>query len=146
MAAARGSNPNLKFGINLYYETVLNTPNGVAWFSQDLSEALKAGFDYYAVMAYHRQTMRELKMEEKDAIRLMAEVAQKAIHAIGNPSKVMMKIQVLDWKTYEVISTKEVDEILTGILGQGKVSLSFVPYIEQFPFQVLKGKWNSAPP
>ena len=40
-------------------------------------------------------------------------------------------------------STKEVDEILSGILSHGKVSLAFVPYIDQFPIHLLKGKWDS---
>ena len=143
MTAAKESNPKLEFGINLYYETVLNTSNAVAWFSQTLSEAVEKDFDYYAIMAYHRQTMNELGMEEKKAFDLMAEVAQKAVKSVVDPFQVMMKIQVLDWKSYEVIPTKEVETLLKRILGQGEVSLAFVPYIEQFPLQQLKGKWTS---
>jgi len=142
MEAAKESNPNLQFGINLYYEAVLNHSNGVAWFSQTLSEALGKDFDYYAVMAYHRQTMKELNMEEKKAVDLMAEVAEKTVKSVGDPSKVMMKVQILDWKNYEVIPKKEVEEILTGILNRGEVSLAFVPYISQFPLHLLKGKWT----
>ena len=141
MEAARESNPNLQFGINLYYEAVLNHSNGVAWFSQTLSEALEKNFDYYAVMAYHRQTMKELKMEERKAMDLMAEVAGKAVKSVGDPSKVLMKMQILDWKSYEVLPKKEVEEILTGILNHGEVSLAFVPYIGQFPLHSLKEKW-----
>jgi biofilm PGA synthesis lipoprotein PgaB len=143
MVAARESNPNLKFAINLYYETVLNHANATAWFSQNLQGALEKGFDYYAIMAYHRQTMNELHMETKKAIDLMTEVAQKAVKSVGAPSRVIMKIQVLDWKNHEVIPTKEVETLLDGILGQGEVSLAFVPYIDQFPLQQLKGKWTS---
>jgi len=143
MAAARESNPRLEFGINLYYETVLNGSNAVAWFSQTLQEAQRIGFDYYAIMAYHRQTMHELNMERKKAIDLMAEVAQKAVKSIGDPSQVMMKVQVLDWKRYEVIPAKEVETLLDGILSEGEVSLAFVPYIDQFPLPSLKRKWVS---
>jgi len=142
MAAARESNPNVKFGINLYYEAVLNPINGVAWFSQTLSEALNKDFDYYAVMAYHRQTMKELKMEGKKAIRVMAEVAQKAISTVGDPSRVMMKVQILDWKSYEILPKEEIEEFLTEILSNGQVSLAFVPYVEQFPLHLLKKKWD----
>ena len=143
MAAARESNPHLKFGINLYYETTLNTFNGVAWFSQTLSEALKRDFDYYALMAYHRQTMRELNMEERKAIDLMGEVAQNAMKSIKDPSKVMMKLQIYDWKSQEVISRKELETLLTKVLGQGEVSLAFVPNIHQFPLHLFKGKWTT---
>lgn len=142
MSTAKESNPNLQFGINLYYETVLNHSNAVAWFSQSLSAALENGFDYYAIMAYHRQTMKELNMEEKKVFDLMAEVSQKAVKLVGDPSKVLMKVQILDWKNYEVIPQKEVEEILSGILEQGEVSLAFVPYSHQFPLHLLKEKWT----
>jgi uncharacterized lipoprotein YddW (UPF0748 family) len=140
-AAARESNPKLEFAINLYYDSLLNHSNAEGWFSQTLSEALEADFDYYAVMAYHRQTMKELNMEEGKAIDLMAEVGEKAVKAVGNPAKVLMKLQILDWKDYEVIPEREVKQILTRILEQGDVSLAFVPYIDQFPLSSLKEKW-----
>jgi poly-beta-1,6-N-acetyl-D-glucosamine N-deacetylase len=146
MTAAKESNPRLKFGINLYYETVLNHSNSVAWFSQTLSEAQKKGFDYYAFMAYHRQTVNELNMEAMKAIDLMAEVAQKAVKSIENPYQVMMKVQVLDWKSYEVIPAKEVEILLDRILSHGEVSLAFVPYIDQFPLHQLKKKWLTNDP
>jgi len=141
MAAARESNPNLQFAINLYYEAVLNHTNGVAWFSQTLSEALKKDLDYYAVMAYHRQAMKERNMEVGKAIELMAGVAQKAVKSVGDPSKVLMKFQIYDWKSYEIVPRKEVEEVLAGILSHGEVSLAFYPYLQQFPLQSLKGKW-----
>jgi len=143
MEAARASNPNLEFGINLYFETVHNPSNGVAWFSQSLSEALTKDFDYYAFMTYHRQTMKELNMEEKKIIDLMAEVTRKAIKTVGDPAKVLMKVQILDWNSHEVIPKKEVDGILTEILSHGEVSLAFVPYIYQYPFHSLREKWTN---
>lgn len=143
MAAARESNPNVKFAINLYYEAILNPLNGVAWFSQTLSEALNKGFDYYAIMAYHRQSMKEMNMDEKKAMRLMAEVAQKAIASVGDPSRVMMKLQILDWNSREIIPEAEIEVILKEIFNKGPVSLAFVPYVEQFPLHLLKSKWDN---
>jgi hypothetical protein len=143
MEAARESNPHLQFAINLYFEAVINDVNGVAWFSQTLSEALKKDFDYYAVMAYHRQAMKGRNIEVKEAMGLMAEVAQKAVKSVGDPSRVLMKVQILDWKNYEVLSQKEVEEILAGILNHGEVSLAFFPYIDQFSLHTLKGKWTT---
>jgi len=144
MEASKESNPNLQFAINLYYETVLNRSNAVAWFSQTLSEALERDFDYYAIMAYHRQTMRELNMDEKKAMALMAEVAEKAVRSVKDPNRVLMKVQILDWKGYEVIPQKEVEEILDGMLNHGEVSLAFVPYVSQFPLHLLKEKWDNS--
>jgi len=54
-----------------------------------------------------------------------------------------MKVQILDWKNYEVLSQKEVEEILSGILNHGKVSLAFFPYIDQFPLHSIKGIWTT---
>src|SRR4030042_2030560 len=51
MEASRESNPKLQFAINLYFESVLNDLNGVAWFSQTLSGALRNNFYYCSVMA-----------------------------------------------------------------------------------------------
>ena len=147
MEASREANPNLQFAINLYFETVLNDLNGVAWFSQTLSGALKNNFDYYAVMAYHRQAMKNRNIEAREAIGLMAEATQKAAEGVGDPSKVLMKVWILDWKSNGAVSTelapqKEIEDILTAILNQGKVSLAFVPYIDPFPIDSLKGKWT----
>jgi biofilm PGA synthesis lipoprotein PgaB len=143
MSAARESNPRLEFGINLYYEAILNSNNGVAWFSQTLSKALEKYFDYYAVMAYHRQAMQERGMEKERAMDIMAEVAQKVIRSAGDPSKVLMKLQIYDWKKNEAVPQKEVEEILTRILSQGNVSLAFYPYFNAFPLHLFKGKWTS---
>lgn len=147
IAAARESNPKLQFAVNLYFEAVLNDTNGVAWFSQTLEEALKKEFDYYAIMAYHRQAMKGRNIELKESIDLMAEAAQKAVKSVGDPSRVLMKIWILDWKSNEAVGLdlapqKEIEEILTKILEQGEVSLAFVPYTHQFPLHQLKGKWT----
>ena len=142
MTAARSSNPKLEFGINLYYETALSTANSLAWFSQTLGRTQEKNFDYYAIMAYHRQTMRELNLDSQKAIDLMTEVAQRAARSVGDPSRVMMKVQILDWKSYELLPAKEIDEILTRLLTQGNLSLAFVPYVDPFPLQQFKEKWN----
>ncbi len=146
MEASRESNPNLQFAINLYFDTVLNELNGAAWFSQTLSGALKNNFDYYAVMAYHRQAMKNRDIEVGEAVGLMAEATRKAVKGVGDPSRVLMKVWILDWKRNEAVSDqlaprKEIEEILTAILNQGEVSLAFVPYIDPFPVDSFKGKW-----
>ncbi len=149
MAAARESNPKLQFAINIYFEAVLNESNGVAWFSQALPEALEKGFDYYAVMAYHRQAMKGRNIELAEAMDLMVDVTKKAIKTIGDPSRVMMKIWILDWKSNEAVGLdlapqKEIEEILEKILQQGEVSLAFVPYTHQFPLHQLRGRWTGS--
>jgi tetratricopeptide (TPR) repeat protein len=144
MEAARESNRGLKFGINLYFEAVSNPPHGAAWFSQSLSEALKRGFDYYAVMAYHREAMKDLKLDEKKAMDLMAEVARKAVQSVGSPNQVMMKIQLVDWKSNDVVPRKEAERVLEKVLKEGEVSLAFVPYTDLFPLHLLHKRWAAS--
>jgi len=146
VGAAKESNPKLQFAVNLYFEAVLNDTNGVAWFSQTLPEAIEKGFDYYAIMAYHRQAMKGRNIELKESIDLMAEAAQKAVKSVGDPSKVLIKIWILDWKSNEAVGfdlapQKEIEEILGRVLEQGEVSLAFVPYTHQFSLHQLKEKW-----
>jgi tetratricopeptide (TPR) repeat protein len=141
MTAARSSNPKLEFGINLYYETALSSTNSLARFSQTLGRTQEKNFDYYAIMAYHRQTMRELNLDFQKTIDLMTEVAQRVLRSVGDPFRVMMKVQVLDWKGYQLLPPKEIDDILTRLLTQGDFSLAFVPYVDPFPLQPFKGKW-----
>ncbi len=148
MEASREVNPNLQFAINLYFESVLNDLNGVAWFSQTLSGALRNNFDYYAVMAYHRQAMKDRNIEAGEAIGLMAEATRKAIEGVGDPSKVLMKVWILDWKNNGMVRNdlaprKEIEDALTAILSRGKVSLAFVPYIDPFPVDSFKEKWTN---
>lgn len=147
MDAAREVNPKIQFAINLYLDAVLNQHRGLSGFSQTLSSALEKGFDYYAIMAYHRQAMKGRKIELKEAMELMTEVTQKAIKEVGDPYQVMMKIWILNWKTnelvdYDLAPLKEIEELLTKILKEGEVSLAFVPYLPQFPFHLLKEKWT----
>lgn len=147
MNAAREVNPKIQFAINLYLDAVLNHHNGLSWFSQTLSSALENGFDYYAIMAYHRQAMKSRKIGLKEAMELMTEVTQKAIKEVGDSSQVMMKIWILDWKSnelveYQLAPLKEIEELLIKILREGEVSLAFVPYLPQFPFHLLKEKWT----
>ncbi len=151
MNAARESNPNLQFAINLYFETILNSSNAIAWFSQTLPGALKNDFDYYAIMAYHQQAMKSRNMELREAIVLMAEVAKKAMESVGDPSRVLMKIWVLNWKSNEAVSfelapLKEIEEILSRILDPSQVSLALVPYLPLFPIHQFKDKWISSSP
>jgi hypothetical protein len=110
---------------------------------------LEKDFDYYAIMAYHRQAMKGRNIGLKESIDLMAEAAQKAVKSVGDPSKVLIKIWILDWKSNEAVGfdlapQKEIEEILGRVLEQGEVSLAFVPYTHQFPLHQLKGKWTGS--
>jgi hypothetical protein len=63
---------------------------------------------------------------------------------VGDPAQVLMKIQIFDWKSSEILPRKEVEDVVTGVLNHGEVSLVFAPYVSQFPLQALKGKWATS--
>ena len=82
------------FAINLMYESVTNpstTPS--SWLSQDIGEALKADFDYYSIMAYHRQMGQELQKDGTAIKEMISKMVEDASNAVGDPSRVLMKVQ-----------------------------------------------------
>jgi hypothetical protein len=91
--------PGLRFALNLYYETVLNPRMALAWYAQDLGVARSRPFDYFSLMSYHRQIGRELSYTPNDAIAALGVLSRQAAAIAGNPARVIVKVQSLDWET-----------------------------------------------
>ena len=127
MTRAKKRNRNIRFAVNLMYETAYKPKEALAWLSQSLEGARKAGFDYYAIMAYHRQIQEELGLNREETLEVLSKIADYARKGIDSPEKVLIKIQILDWKTREWISAGEVEEILKGMKEKG-VSIALSPY------------------
>lgn len=144
MAAVKQKRPGVRFAINLMYESVTDPPNALAWLSQDLSKAVKQGFDYYSIMAYHRQMGSELGKDDRFIRGLIELMAAEAARVVGEPEKVLMKVQTIDWDTGEPLSNGEVVSLIKGIRAVGGVSLAVVPYRSDFPFYELSGKGGYA--
>jgi len=126
-----------KFAINLMYETVSNPPYALAWLSQSLDEAVKHGFDYYAIMAYHQQMQEELKKEPSEIHNIIENMTTEAVRIIGEPRKVLMKLQMIDWNTSRPLPDEDIVKLLTTIKAIDNVSLALVPYRKDFPFEKL---------
>jgi len=126
-----------KFAINLMYETVSNPPYALAWLSQSLDEAVKHGFDYYAIMAYHQQMQEELKKEPSEIHNIIENMTTEAVRIIGEPRKVLMKLQMIDWNTSQPLPDEDIVKLLTTIKAIDNVSLALVPYRKDFPFEKL---------
>jgi biofilm PGA synthesis lipoprotein PgaB len=133
----RERNPRIKFAINLMYESVMNPPFALAWLSQDLESAKRTGFDYYSIMAYHRQMAEELDKGPEEVKELIGRMVEEAVRIVGEPHKVLIKLQTIDWNTREPISNAEVVALIRSIRGIEDVSLAVVPYRADFPFQEL---------
>jgi biofilm PGA synthesis lipoprotein PgaB len=137
-------NPRIKFAINLMYENVMNPPFALAWLSQDLVSAKRTGFDYYSIMAYHRQMAEELNKEPEEVKELIGRMVEEAARIVGEPHKVLIKLQTIDWKTQEPLSNAEVVALIRSIKGIEDVSLAVVPYRADFPFEELGGMGEKA--
>jgi len=136
MAAAREVRPGLRFALNMYYETVLNPRMALAWYAQDLGVARSRPFDYFSLMSYHRQIGRELSYTPDDAIAAVGVLSRQAAAAAGNPARVIVKVQSLDWETHALIPAEEFDRAL-GAAAPG-VSLAFVRGLEDPDLGVVR--------
>ncbi|MCC6502179.1 MAG: tetratricopeptide repeat protein [Deltaproteobacteria bacterium] len=139
MHTVKRKRPEAMFAINLMYESVTNPSYALAWLSQDIGEALKADFDYYSIMAYHRQMGQELEKDGTAIKEMIAKMVEDASNAVGDPSRVLMKVQTIDWKTGKPLENDEVVELIREIKGVRDVSLAVVPYRGGFPFSALSG-------
>jgi poly-beta-1,6-N-acetyl-D-glucosamine N-deacetylase len=136
MAAARAVHPGLRFALNLYYETVLNPRLALAWYAQDLGVARGRSFDYFSLMSYHRQIGRELSYTLEEAIAAIGVLSRQASARAGDPARIIVKVQSLDWETQAPIPAEELDRAL-GAAGDG-VSLAFVRGLEDPPLEVVR--------
>lgn len=136
-AIVKRKNPHAKFVINLMYESVSNPTYAMAWLSQSLDEAVKRGFDYYAIMAYHRQMQDELKKAPDEIQAMIEKIADDAVKIAGKPEKVIMKFQTIDWNTSGSLPDNDVIALFKKVQELDNISLAVAPYRRDFPFEKL---------
>lgn len=137
MNESKRVNGDIKFAINLMYEAALKPKDALAWLSQDLDEAVKTGFDYYAIMAYHIQIGEELGLQGSSLYSALAELVDNALRKVRDPEKLMIKFQIADWKSKKRVSYYEINKMLSLLEGKGNMSLAFVPYYGKFDFSKI---------
>jgi biofilm PGA synthesis lipoprotein PgaB len=143
MAEARAVRPGLRFALNLYYETVLNPRMALAWYAQSIQTAGAHPFDYYSLMSYHRQIARELSYTPAEALEAIAVMSRQAAAAAGDPAKVIVKIQALDWDTHRLIPGAELDRALAA--PAPGVSLAFVRSLDDPPLEIVRKHFRPGP-
>jgi len=136
----RQKRPGVKFAINLMYESVTNPPYALAWLSQSLDEAVKKGFDYYSIMAYHKQMSDELDKSPEAINAMIGRMVADATGVVPEPSSVLIKLQTIDWHTGEPLLNSEVVGLLRQVRSTRGVSVAVVPYRGDFPFYELGAK------
>ena len=140
MAAAREVRPGLRFALNLYYEAVLNPRMALAWYAQDLGAARRRSFDYFSLMSYHRQIGRELSYAPEEAIAAIGVLGRQAAAAAGDPARVIVKVQALDWESGAPLPADELERAL-GAAPPG-VSLAFVRALDDPPLEVIRRRFR----
>ena len=126
--ACREVNPALKFSVNIYYDTLYNPRNALAWLSQGLNSSFSSDFDYYFVMSYHRQMKRELSLSMPQTISLLTDMVKQLSKSPVPESKVVMKLQIKDWTTGEPIPFAELNDVLQIFLQNCEVGIALAPY------------------
>ena len=91
---ARLINPRLKWAVNIYYETPVFPDKGLAWYAQDMNMLRSAGVDYFAIMMYQEQIMKEMRLTKGKFLDFAETLAKSSISAGETPSGAVFKIQV----------------------------------------------------
>jgi poly-beta-1,6-N-acetyl-D-glucosamine N-deacetylase len=143
MAETRKVKPDIKFGVNLSYESTSRPNLALAWLSQDIGE-FKAdrnspGADYFFIMAYHRQMMREKSFKTIGQVApLMLEIMNNALFVVGKPERLVIKLQVTDWKTGRPVADGELLVVASYLSRLDEISIAFVPFRKDAPLKDVR--------
>lgn len=117
-------NPDIKIGMNVYYETPLFIENAEQWYSHNLKELVKTDIDYIYLMSYQRQIKDEMKLSEKENKKLFEKIVTEAFKIAKE--KLIVKIQVYDWKSKKRVSKREIKNYIKLIPKEVK-RICFTP-------------------
>lgn len=127
--SAKRVNPDLKFMVNLYYETISDPKNARAWLSQDLDNMKGLDIDHFAVMSYHRQIRKELNLSHDKVKDFLKTLSNRIVRKTGGPKRAVFKVQIHDWYQNEMIPKEEIKEIISSLASKEPVNLLFFPKI-----------------
>ncbi|MFQ6087348.1 MAG: poly-beta-1,6-N-acetyl-D-glucosamine N-deacetylase PgaB [Candidatus Methanofastidiosia archaeon] len=134
-------NPNLKFVLDTFEDSISEPEEALAWFSQDVLLAREYGFSNIAVMSYHRDIAKWDELSLKEAIQKLKKITQKGIE-MTDENFLIMKVQVQDFETGEPLSASEIDKAFQAIFEGGIKNFLYYPHINGLPKDVLKKYFN----
>ncbi len=117
-------NPNIKIGINVYYEASIYKKRSNEWHSQDLMEIAETGVDFIYLMMYHRQMKRELKLRTKKIKELFREGIEYAYKIAGD--RLVVKMETYDWKSKMIIPISEMKKYIR-LIPENIKKICFTP-------------------
>ncbi|MCK5684822.1 hypothetical protein KAJ27_11905 [bacterium] len=120
----KSKNEYFKVIYNCYYETIVMPDKAIEWLSQDISSMQKyLNVDHISIMLYHIQMERELKKNFEDIKKMVDTGLKNNIQS----SKVVIKIQLKDWKTRKCESSDKIEQIVKLLKKNNINSFIFVP-------------------
>jgi len=120
-------NPQIKLGMNLYYETALKPHYGLAWFGLDLEVLKKAGLDFYCLMLYHRQMKSELGLNQEGLEKALKTSSQNFFQMIPSPAEPVIKLMTRDFQSKKEIPFSELWQVIKLVNFQPGAGLVFFP-------------------
>lgn len=117
-------NPDVKIGMNIYYETPLDVKKSEAWYGHNLREIVGTGIDFVYLMAYHRQMKEELRLSEGENRVLFNKMVDRAYDICRE--KLVVKLQIRDWTTKNRISHRELIDYIK-MIPAGVKRICFTP-------------------
>ena len=139
--SCKSVNPQIQIGMNIFYETPVFKKNAAAWYGHNLQEILATDIDWIYLMSYHRQIKNEMKLSEAANRKFFKSLVKRAYDICGE--KLIVKIQLRDWRTGERIPLTETKTYLnlvdkrvkricfTSVLSQDQEYLQQVLKIRQ---------------
>ncbi len=127
----------LKLFMNVNYETLYRPRLSMLWYSYDFSTLSSVKIDYFVVMLYQRQIMKELHLSEQETDKFIFKVI-KSSSKIVSPEKIVYKIQTYDWYTNKLISFNSLNKLFTFFVNNNILNIAIFPYNEEltlFKFQ-----------
>lgn len=126
-AAVQSVRPRVPVGLNLYYENVTDPANALVWYAQDFDATAQSDLDFYALMLYHRQVARELRLPDAEAIRLIERGLGPLLRRVDRPQRIWVKAQSVDWDTGKTLPPSQVADLLGRAKALGPLGLVIMP-------------------
>jgi biofilm PGA synthesis lipoprotein PgaB len=123
-------NPNIKFAVNIYYETPVFPERGLSWYSQSIKQYINYGFEYLAFMGYHEQISNEMNISKFSAIKYIDKSIINMQKITKNNSRIIVKYQISTFENGEYLQENELTALCKTIKKYPDISFVAVPFDE----------------
>jgi biofilm PGA synthesis lipoprotein PgaB len=136
VASVKQIHPNMLFILNMYYESIMDPDNGLAWLAQSFQEATIHNIDYFSLMAYHRQIQKEMRFSMDATHAFFKQMLNIVARLVDTPTTVIVKLQVQDWFKSEIIPPQELKTYM-DVIGDG-MGVIFFPNVFEIQRKVVR--------